>query len=90
VPRRKRDDGTETDENEVAVDPQSVEAAPAGSDQPQWEIPGGRYIRGGRFDEQTGRHHGGEVVDAEGNVLATFKDDQENTGNPDDGTRPKE
>jgi hypothetical protein len=51
--------------------------------------PGGRYIQGGRLDEETGEHKGGMVVDAEGKVLATFEADQVNDGNPDSGKKPE-
>jgi hypothetical protein len=47
--------------------------------------PGGAFIRGATFDEDAGKHFGGHVADAEGNVLAYFDEDQENTGNPEDG-----
>jgi len=49
-------------------------------------IRGGAYIRGAKL--QGDRHYGGEIVDAEGRVLATFDDRQENTGNPRDGRKP--
>jgi hypothetical protein len=50
-------------------------------------IEGGAYIRNAKL--RGNKHYGGEIVDAHGNVLATFKPDQENTGNPDDGTKPE-
>jgi hypothetical protein len=46
-------------------------------------VPGGRYIRDAR--PKGGKLIGGTVVNAEGVVLATFDDDRENTGNPEDG-----
>ena len=51
-------------------------------------VPGGRYLR--RTTIRQGKHYGGEIADANGNVLATFEPDQENTGNPDDGQKPGE
>lgn len=48
----------------------------------------GRTIRGGRPGPD-GEHYGGSIVDHEGKVLATFPNDAVNTGNPDDGTKPK-
>lgn len=50
-------------------------------------IEGGRFIRGARL--QNGKQVGGQIVDAQGEVLATFEDDQVNTGNPDDGKKPE-
>lgn len=43
-------------------------------------VPGGRYIVGGRYDPNTGKHKGGTVRDANGKVLAEYADDEENTG----------
>lgn len=36
-------------------------------------VPGGLYIRGGR-PGKGGKHYGGEVINAHGEVLKTFKD----------------
>jgi hypothetical protein len=52
-------------------------------------VPGGRYIIGGRFDPEQKKHLGGQVVDANNKVLATFADDAENTGDPQDGEKPE-
>lgn len=50
------------------------------SDRPDEAVPGGRYIQGGRVDPETGRHMGGVVVNAHGETLEEFGDDEENTG----------
>jgi len=46
-------------------------------------IEGGAYIRGGEVredDDGTVKHFGGDVVDANGEILVSFDDDEENTG----------
>lgn len=43
---------------------------------------GGRFLRNARYDAKTKTHYGGQVVDANGNVLNEFADDAENTGEP--------
>jgi hypothetical protein len=52
-------------------------------------VAGGRYIVGGRFDPEQRKHFGGQFVDANSKVLATFPDDAENTGDPADGQKPE-
>ncbi len=47
-------------------------------------VAGGLYIRGGHIGEDD-KHYGGEVVNADGEVLATFTDKQVN-----DGKAPKD
>jgi hypothetical protein len=88
-----RKHGDETDaagrEQEIA-DAMAEAHAEAEAKQLDVAPEGGRYIRGGRRDAKTGRHYGGEVVDAEGKVLATFDDKQENTGDPKAGKKPPE
>lgn len=46
-------------------------------------VPGGCY--GQNTKRRGSKDFGGELVNAHGVVLATFEDDQENTGNPKDG-----
>lgn len=48
---------------------------------------GGVYMRGTTY--KGGKHYGGEIVNGKGEVLATFADDKENTGSPEDGTKPE-
>lgn len=46
-------------------------------------VPGGAYIQGGELredDHGIAKHFGGRVVNAEGEVLVEFDDDEENTG----------
>jgi len=49
-------------------------------------VPGGRYVR--KAILKGGKHYGGEIVNAHGDILATFKPGQINTGRPEDGTPP--
>lgn len=49
-------------------------------------VEGGRYMRKTKFLK--GQHHGGEIVNAHGEQLAWFKDDEVNTGDPADGHKP--
>jgi hypothetical protein len=51
-------------------------------------VPGGKYIRGARLAAD-GNHYGGEIVNAEGEVLATFGPKDVNTGEVEDGTPPE-
>ena len=51
-------------------------------------VEGGQYIRKARMVGV--KLYGGEIADANGKVLAVFKNDQVNTGRVEDGTPPEE
>lgn len=71
----------------LAGAPAAPQAPPHPYTGPSATIPGGVYGRNVKV--RGDQHYGGELVDAHGNVLATFEDDQVNTGNPEDGKKPE-
>ena len=50
-------------------------------------VEGGQYMRGTKLVKN--KHMGGEIVNAHGEILATFDEDEENDGNPASGHKPK-
>ncbi len=55
---------------------------------PNETVPGGLYVRGATL--KGGKLYGGHIGDADGNILAEFKDKEVNTGDPRDGHKPKD
>lgn len=53
----------------------------------EFKEPGGVFIVGAKL--KGNKLYGGRVVNAQGELLATFKNDQENTGRVEDGEKPE-
>jgi hypothetical protein len=52
-------------------------------------VPGGNYVRGAKFNAQTEILTGGQIVNAEGEVLDDFADNEVNPGVPRAGKKAK-